>query len=380
MNFAKRALLIIIAPLFPLLLFTTAIDVGVVKTVGNPSNVKGILSDSGVYNDVIPNILNQAKTVTGPDGSVPLTNPAIQSAAKAVFTPAYLQQTANNSIDGIYHWLDGKTVLPDFTINLASLKDQFADSVAQAAQDQASSLPACTRVVNPANYDVFSATCLPAGVTPVAVATQARNNIVNGSGFLDKTTITANDIKSSGSNQSIFTDKLKQAPKNYRNAKKTPIILVLLTLLAATGIVLLSSSRRRGFRHIGITLTIIGLLMLVFSWSLNYAVSQKLIPKINFSNSALQDDTKKVITDVAQAIDKNFWFFGGAYTTLGIAAIGSAMFINRGSKRPVLAKETAAETDSPEPKETESMDTPTITAPQPKPSEHKSQSRRIKVQ
>jgi len=169
-------------------------------------------------------------------------------------------------------------------------------------------------------------------------AAQVKDSLLSGQGFLDNATITAANIKNGGSNQSVFTDQLKSAPKQYQRAKKTPAILIILTILSGVGIVFLSKTWQKGLRHVGINLVVIGLIMLVFSWALNRTVSTKITPKIKVDNVILQQDVRNLMTDLAQQIDKSYWGFGVIYTLLGTAAIGGAWYHHKKSK-PLDSKE-----------------------------------------
>lgn len=342
MGIARKFLLVILSSIFTALLFATAFDTGIVRIVTHPATVKKIVADSGVYTDIIPNLLKQAGSVSSQTGNVPLVNSQVQSAAQTTFSPQFLQTTTNTIIDSIYQWLDGKTATPNFRIDLRTQKNQFANLVAQAAAQKAASLPACTQAVDMASYNVFDASCLPDGVTPSDVSGGTMNTLLNGQGFLDQPVITASNLKTSGSNQNVFDNQLKKAPSDYRWAKKVPIILGLLTVLVGAAIVFLYADRLRGLRHLGITLLVVGVFMLIFAWALNFGVN-KGTTHLNLNNAAFEKDIKMLITDLIQSIDKNYWFFGGLYAVLGAAAIGAPIYLRR--SQPVAA--TPAETPEP---------------------------------
>ena len=67
-------------------------------------------------------------------------------------------------------------------------------------------------------------------MTPAAVAALVQNDIASGQGFLKEPVITADTIKSGNSDQSVFSDQLKNAPQAYQKVKKTPMILAVLAL------------------------------------------------------------------------------------------------------------------------------------------------------
>jgi hypothetical protein len=352
MHFLRKSLLVLIAPFFVVLLFATAINVGFSRIATHPAAVKHILSDSGIYKSVIPGLLSQAKQISGGGGDVNLSNPLIKTAAQTTFNPQFVQTNTEAVLDGVYDWLDGKTPVPDFQIDLTSTKTAFANNVAQATQQQLAGLPTCSAAQTKAlaeNFDALSATCLPQGITAASAASTLQSNILSGKGFLDNPVITANSIKSGKDSQPVFTsDKVKKVPTQYQRAKKTLMVLLIATVLLALAILFLSSSRAAGLRHIGIPLVVVGILLLVFAWGFNHVVSQTLAPKLKFNNVVLQNSMRTLMVDVEQAVDKSYWLFGGGYVVLGAVAIGGSMYLKRGGQRHqsiVGASESAAPPD-----------------------------------
>ena len=344
--------MVILSPIFVALLFVTAVDVGVVRTVSHPASVEKILSGSGIYNSLVPALTKQAGQSNGAGGQIDLTNPAIQQAVQQSFTPTLIQTDVNTALNSIYKWMDGTTTLPDFRIDLSGAKTAFATNVGAAAEARAKTLPACSTAFSSTNFDPFGDTCLPGVLTPAEVGTNAKDNILNGNGFLNDPVITANTVKTGNSGKSIFADQLKNVPVNYQRAKKTPIAFSVLTILLAVAIVFLYSSRSKGLRHIGITLLGVGILMLAVSWGLNKVVSTNLAPNIKITNTVLQDKVRVLVVDLAQAVDKNLWTFGGLYSILGAGAIATPIIIKLrggGSKKPPKSTPVAEPNDSPEP-------------------------------
>jgi hypothetical protein len=363
MQFVRRALLTIFGASLPLLLLATAVNFSILRIVGSPGPVKQILSESGIYNSVVGNALDQAKKSSGGSSEVSLTDPAIKNASEESFNPHVVQDSSEKVIDGVYGWLDGKSSKPDFSIDLSDAKNNFAEKVGQAAKTKAATLPVCTSA--PTTTDPFSATCIPPGVTPAQVGEQAKNDVLKGQGFLEHPVVTANSFKSATGNDSVFDGKLKNAPKQFQRAKKTPFILAGLTILAMLAIVFLSATKktpfilagltilamlaivflsatkRKGLRHVGITLALVGALMLAIAWGLNRVVAQNITPKIIVENKVLQNSVRTLATDLAHRIDQNYWIFGIAYTLLGLILIISTLFIgrNRSKKEP---KQTSA--------------------------------------
>lgn len=356
----RKTLVFFLALILPLFLFTLAIDTGIIRTAGSSGNIKKFLSDSDIYNSLISSTLDQVKTSGGEGEGISLTDPNIKAVAEKTFTPQFLQENTEKVLDSVFLWLDGKTKVPDFKLDLSGLKETFATETAKAAQARAATLPACPAGLSGSadSYEPFSATCLPKGTTPASVAEQIRNSLSSSEGFLKDPVITADIVKLSGSSQSVFADQLKDVPNYYQQVKKTPIYLAILSLLIALGVVFLSSSQRAGLRRVGITLVITGTLLLIFAWVLNWGVNQKALPQLKLENKVLQEKMKTLVSDITANIDKTFWAFGGAYAVLGTLAIGVPMFIHRRSDdavhEPAAAEHVPAEGQRPE-------------APEPKP-------------
>lgn len=182
----------------------------------------------------------------------------------------------------------------------------------------------------------------------MAAAAQLKASLEQNQGFLDNTNVGAASFTNS-QNQSVFSSNLKNVPKQYQRAKKTPLILCILTILTGVGIVFLSSTWQKGLRHIGINLAVIGVVMLIFSYALNRAVVSQVLPRINntVSNAALRQNVRNLAADLTRQVDKNYWFFGGLYTVLGAGSITAAEFYRRRAEPKIqIAK---VDSDSPKP-------------------------------
>lgn len=330
MDLVKRLALVILSPLFIFLLFATAFDIGFVRTATHPDTVKKIAAESRIYDTVVPNLLKQAGAITTPYGDIAVSDPTVQQAAAKAVSPQKIRAQSDAAIDSIYQWLDGKISQPSFTLGLNGQNKTFADSVAGSIQQKLAGLPACSSAQNLAieqggQFDAVNATCLPRGFTATAIARQVKSAIAGNQAFLNQASISSANIKSGNTNQPVFDQSgVKNIPKQYQRAKKTPLILSILTVLTGAGIVFLSRTWQKGLRHVGINLVIIGIVMLVFSWTLNRAASTKIVPKISVDNAVLQQDIRHLVTDISQQIDKNYWFFGGLYTVLGAGGIAAA--------------------------------------------------------
>ena len=345
MSFGRKAAIWLASSFLTLALFSLAIDTGFVRIAGQPNTIKGVLDKSGLYNSVVPGLLDEAKTISNPNGDIPLNDSVVRSAATSTLTPQYLQTNVNQALDSIYQWLDGKTSQPSFSFNLTDIKNTFADKVAAGARQKAASLPACTAPPTGAAFDVFGATCLPPGITPDQVAAQVRSSIVGGQGFLDNANVSANDLKASGSSQPVFKDQLKNLPKGFREFKRSPVILVLISILFGVLLVFIYPSKLGAAKHIGFIFGGVGIFVILIALGLNEAVSNKFISHINLNNAVLEVSLRRVIHDTVHNLSGTYMLIGVIYILLGALGIGTHYFFNKNrpadaamTKKPAAAK------------------------------------------
>lgn len=331
MGFVRKSLIVVLTPLLVVLLLGAALDYGFMHVAGNAKSVEKLLAGSGVYSGVINSALDQAQKAAGSANQVALNNPAVKSAAEETFTPQVVRQYTEQAINGVYDWLNGKSAQPDFNIDLTQIKLSFAQKVGQAAEQRAAKLPACTAA--PTTTDPLNVTCLPPGVTLTQIRVQATSDVLTAQGFLEHPQVTADSIKKTGANQSVFASgKAQNAPKQFQRAKKAPVILIILALLDIVAIIFLSTSRRKGFRRVGILLVVSGVLLLALAWGLN-TVNSKVIAKIQFDNKVLQSDTQKLATDIIHNVKRSYQNFGGIYAAAGVLAIGGSLMSGKRFKK-----------------------------------------------
>jgi hypothetical protein len=344
MGVVKKMALGLLSPLFIFLLLATAFDVGFIRTASHPATVKKLVADSGIYDTVVSNSLRQLKSVDTSLGTVDANNPVIQKAANQAVTPQYVQQQADTAIDNVYQWLDGDIGRPDFKIDLNSQRGDFAKKAAASIQQQLTGLPRCATLAQAQSFSALNATCLPPGTTAESAASQVQSSLST-SDFLNQADISAANITDQSTGQSVFDQNTVQnIPKQYQRAKKTPVVLAILTILCGLGVIFLSKTWQAGLRHVGINLAIIGAVMIIVSFYLPRAVSAHVAPKLHVNSAGVKLDLSKVVNDVVQQIDKNYWFFGGLYTALGAGGITAAEVSRRKTKDALIRQGVSGDT------------------------------------
>lgn len=204
MHFGRKALVVIASVMVPVWLFTAALTASFILTFHSPTKIKQWVSDSGIYNKVVDTVLSESqKTAKKGGDSLPISDPYIKAAAKQTFSPAVLQKDAEGVIDGFFNWLQGKTPQPDFKIDLAGPKKQFAQSIGNYLHERFKHLPPCGATTQVAD-DIFKLNCVPQGYNINAEIQRNVNQLANSKDFLGDPVITANDIKGDDKKASIY--------------------------------------------------------------------------------------------------------------------------------------------------------------------------------
>jgi len=145
MHFVRKAGLVLLSVLLPVLLYATASTAAVDTAFGNPEKIKDSFRDSNIYSklvDVLVNQLNSSEDKQGQD--MQIDKAALKSIAENALPPEFLQSSFENVIDGTFHWIEGKTDQPDFRIDLTDAKNRLADGLINYATQRTATLPACT--------------------------------------------------------------------------------------------------------------------------------------------------------------------------------------------------------------------------------------------
>jgi hypothetical protein len=346
MDFLRRSAVWLLLAVLPLLLIGLAVTLAVSRSTGDPQQVKDILKGSGLYASAVDGVLEATNNPNeNGQGGITADNQVVKNAVKDSFTPELIQNSAENFIDGIYSWLEGKSSVPNFRIDLSQAKAKFVNEVAAGAQARAAGLPACPRGQNQFD-DPFTSTCLPRGMSPAVAADKIRQELAGGQEkFLKDPVITADTVKNK-EGRPVFSSDSK-LPENYQKLKKMPLLFGLLVLITLAGIVFLSQSRRSGLKKAGVILLVVGLSVLVMTWLSNKFTNSVVVEKIKVDNSVLQEKMRRLATDVSGTFSKNFLLAGSAYATLGALAIAGSILINKRSPQVEAASSKPQSKDKP---------------------------------
>ena len=265
MNVFKKSLLGLCALLLTIVLFLFGLVFGLNQIFGTPDALKSTLKESGFYQSVVGDALDQAQKEQSADeqNQIPIDNPEVRNVIKSAASPEFLQSQVEGTLDSVYAWLQGKTPKLTFSIPLGDTKTKLADGLYQYAERRLASLPACAPGAVPnTGVDPFSAACLPQGVGAAAIADEARNKIMNGD-FMKDTTITADSLRTGGGK--TLEEQLQALPAAYQGVRWATFAAGFLALLLAAAVVLLSVNWRSGLKKVGIIFVVVGGLTAAFS-------------------------------------------------------------------------------------------------------------------
>lgn len=361
MHIAKRALLFVLTLTFGLFLLILIATTIFSQTLGKPDKIKGWIEKSNVYSRVVPAILETAQKDSqekpkrdGSDMDIDFTDPEVQKIAQDALSPEFIRQNTERVIDSTFEWLNGEIEKPDFAIDVSEVKSRIATGVGDYLRKRSTTLPLCTQL--PEEIDLFNATCIPPGVNIEAEIQKLVQEINGSKEFLSESTITADTISKERKADSdelkgydFFRDgDGKRAQRAFSWIKRGPIIFGLLSLVTAVGIILLNESKRRGLRHIMITLFTTGGLLLVSIWlitiALNAAKNKLLSNNAGTKLAALQQGALDGFEAAHRDISRVSQRFGIAFIVIGLG-IAVYLFVTR-NKTHKLPVSSAQNTDA----------------------------------
>jgi hypothetical protein len=324
MIWLRKGIVHLLAFILLVALLGVALAVGFNRDFSNPNKLEGWLAGSNIYSQIIPNALNNAAVASsqdGSEGSVSLNDPGVKQAAAQAVSPVFIQQSVNNILDSNYAWLKGKTTIPNFSINLTTPKQSFANAIGQLVQTHLATISICsdtqlTQLQLP--VDPLSVACRPPTLDPKTESAQVAQDINSGD-FLNKSVITAANL--SGKSQPYY-QRLSKLPQAFRISLKLPYILTVTTLVVILGIMVIAPSRRRGLRRIGSTLVVAGIILIADKFITDWLI-KKFEGRVfkQTLNGQLKQPYYSVLNRVISSFTQVELWFGAGFLVLGLIII-----------------------------------------------------------
>jgi hypothetical protein len=333
MRWFKKLCVFLFSVLLLISLLGGVLSFSIDNAFDHPIKIEHWLSDSDLYADFVKLIVTQAGTATASGlhiGEVSFSNTAVQQIAESVFSPSVLQQYTETFLNANYEWLEGKSAIPRFTINLSQAKQNFAQQVGQYVTTRLSSLPTCTateaiteeETLVTASSNPLQLSCRPTNLNAISTGALVAQQIASSPILLKNTVITEKNFRpDNNSDSKPYYEQSFNAPKLYQVNEKAPYIFGGLAVISVIAALFMSTTKRRGMRHIGFAFIDAGILLIVASLVSNAAFSilKRVLMKRN-SNEAVQ----RGITNFVVLIEKQI---SSINLDCGIAFIAIAICI-----------------------------------------------------
>jgi hypothetical protein len=267
MSLLRRGVFFLCSVLLMVGLVGLAFAISSNQIFANQAKVQDSLTKSGFYTSFANVQIDAAKSEIGA-GPVAFNSPVVQQAAHDALSTQYLRQQGDTFLKSNYAWLEGKAQAPDFRIDLASARTDFAKRVGDAASAHLASLPACTKAqmaqFGTGTIDPLAVSCLPTGIDPQTEGAQLSQDIAKSSPFLNDAVITPQSLDpSSGSQTDPYYKKLSFAPKLYQYNLKAPYIFGGIVLLMLLALYVLAVPKRKATRRLAVVLTVAGIILVL---------------------------------------------------------------------------------------------------------------------
>ena len=244
--------------------------------------------------------------------SLPIEDPQIQKVFSSAFTPEFSKTAAVDIIDGTYNWLDGRSETPDFNVDVTSVRERLADGLGDYAVQRMKGLPMCTpEQLLFEGISFLEATCRPPLVTDgIVKALVAREVRTSDKFFGGENTLTGADVT-----QDIDPQTMEGARQSYQATKWAPWVTGFVVLATAIGVVLLSTSRRRGGRRLGGIVISGGVVIGIVTVGAHYA------SKFVAASGEVNSLAAGLISVAGQDAVQMLAVWAGVYIVAGIVAI-----------------------------------------------------------
>lgn len=276
MGTLRKLLVYLFIAVFGASLLLLAVAVSLNHVFGTPEYIKRSLGQSGLYERVVNDVLdqNQAAADQTKEGTLPLDREEVRQAANQAFNPQLLRRSTEPAIDGTYAWLEGQTDKPDFRVDLSAAKTDFANRIGSYIRERLADLPPCTLDNMPTTTDPFTINCRPPAINFETEIRRLTNQLATSPDYLADPVITPEDVTVRQDGKEVpFYQAADNLPDAFQWMRRAPFVLGLLTVLAAAAVIALSPLRRQGIKRVTVSLVVSGAVLLIGFGLFKLAVS-----------------------------------------------------------------------------------------------------------
>ena len=255
------------------------------------------LHDTNAYERFLPALIEtngDQPLFVGSD--ITLSSPEIVEIATTAFPPNFFRLTAENTIDDVYSWLDGKQTTLEYQIDVTEQNTALINGLANFAVSRVTSLPECTQS-QLAMVDLFSTKCRHPSFDVEHERTQLINELSDSSPLFRETIFPLQNLLSD-------TPDINSYPRYYRylGISWLPIVLV----IAASCVLLLyaSTTRKKGWRKISkaVLTTSFSLIIFTFLFSFIIPTFSGGLPLL----SSADDSLGVLLSDISITLGRDF--------------------------------------------------------------------------
>lgn len=205
--------------------------------ITKPDQVKQVIRDSGVYNKLVPAILNQTMSEmksTAPN-ELPLNDPRIQEIFINSIDAKSTQTYAEAAIDSVYAWLSGPSKNISGTIDYSKSRQTIIEQLVSYAGKRAESLPQCTVAQSRAvatEFNAFNTPCRPIGLDAKTLAEQLNKELSR-----SDTPLAKDKFEFTNSGFGGIGEKSDQYKSYYRLASNAFWIVLAIFVLVSAGLI-----------------------------------------------------------------------------------------------------------------------------------------------
>jgi hypothetical protein len=288
-------------------------------TIANPEKVKGIISDSGLYDSFVDTSLSElAKNPEDSDSTIPLENPNVQRAVKKAFPPEVLRSNTEEFIDGTYDWLHGNTEQADFTLDFTESKNTLAREVGNYAQRRAAKLPPCGFRNIPDKIEAFGLKCLPPGVNAKQIGTSTTRDLRSDKNFLPDPKITPHNLAGESEEGNPFNQQ--ELPARFQLMDELLWVLIGISVIMSAVVFFVSKDKLRGIKRISKSFLIVGIFVAITPLLLNF-IANRVSNSDLLNNDISGNLVLPVMREFISAVAPVYYILGVIYISIGVGSL-----------------------------------------------------------
>ncbi len=241
---------------FRVSLFGFALILGFVLTFGSSDSLKTAVSESGLYESPLTNLMNLGEITDQENkpeqAEISIDDPIVQNAIATAFPGTKKQMIVEEIIDGSYVWLNGRSEYPAFSIDISEEKSLIIQTLADDTYSRIETLPNCTiaqlQELNK-EFDPFTIPCRP----PINLEGEKQKLIDEYStneAILSDTTFDGEELFKEGERHDS-TNNAKYIPVVFGAVMRSPYFFAGVAIVSIIGVLLLADTRTKGIHKLG---------------------------------------------------------------------------------------------------------------------------------